>query len=315
MMDLGGVWFLVWFNLFILAMLALDLGVFHRKAHEVSTREAAIWSLVWIGLALSFNVLLYFWQGGTVALEFLTGYIIEKTLSVDNVFVFILIFSYFNVPAAYQHRVLFWGIVGALIMRGVFIATGAVLLAKFDWVMYIFGIFLVLTAMKMAMPHREDVSPENNPLVRLACRVLPVTERYEGERFFVRRGTKLLATPLFLVLIMVESTDLVFALDSIPAIFGVTRDPLIVYSSNVFAILGLRALYFLLAGVLKHFCYLKQGLAVILMFIGVKMLLHNIYYLPVSVSLAVVFGVLAVSILASLAKSAGDRRRERERKA
>lgn len=297
---MGNVWLWVGFNLFVLAMLALDLGVFHRKSHAVSTREAAVWSLVWVGLALTFNAALYFWQGSVVALEFLTGYIIEKSLSVDNIFVFLMIFAYFQVPAAYQHRVLFWGIIGALIMRGLFIAAGAALITKFAWIIYVFGGFLVLTGIKMAMPHKAEVHPENNPFIKLVCRYFPVTERYEGDRFFLRRAGKLMATPLFLVLIMVESTDLIFALDSIPAIFGVTRDPFVVYTSNVFAILGLRALYFLLAGVMNLFCYLKQGLAAILVFIGGKMLIYEFYHLPVSISLAVVFSILTISVLASV---------------
>lgn len=296
--DNLGLW--VGFNLFVLAMLALDLGVFHRKAHAVKTKEAAIWSLVWVGLALTFNLLLYYWQGSVVALEFLTGYLIEKSLSVDNIFVFLMIFAYFQVPAAYQHRVLFWGIIGALIMRGLFIAAGAALITKFAWIIYVFGAFLILTGVKMGMPHKAEVHPENNPFIKLVCRFFPVTEGYVGDRFFLRRAGRLMGTPLLLVLIMVESTDLIFALDSIPAIFGVTRDPFIVYTSNVFAILGLRALYFLLAGVMNLFCYLKQGLAAILVFIGAKMLLYEVYHLPVSISLAVVFGVLAVSVIVSI---------------
>ncbi len=303
-MSFGGLALWVAFNAFVLAMLALDLGVFHRKPREVSTREAAVWSLVWVALAMVFNLALGFWQGRDLALEFLTGYIIEKSLSVDNVFVFVMIFRYFSVPPRYQHRVLYWGIVGALVMRGAFIAAGVTLLARFDWVIYVFGLFLVLTGLKMARSKQSaGPEPEANPVIGFFRRVFPVTDGYRGHRFFVREDRRLFATPLFLVLVMVETTDLVFALDSIPAIFGVTRDPFIVYSSNVFAVLGLRALYFLLAGVMDLFRYLRTGLAVILAFIGLKMLLYDLYHLPVTVSLGVVLGILAVSVSASVLTS------------
>ncbi len=312
-MHFGSAWFWIGFNLFVLAMLALDLGVFHRKAHAVTTKEAALWSAVWVGLALTFNAALYAWQGPVVALEFLTGYLIEKALSVDNIFVFLMIFTYFQVPAAYQHRVLFWGILGALIMRGIFIAAGTALLARFVWTLYVFGAFLVVTGLRMCLAKTEGMHPEANPLVRFFRRLMPVTEGYVEDRFFVRRGGVLFATPLLLVLMVVESTDLVFALDSIPAIFGVTRDPFIVYTSNIFAILGLRALYFLLAGVVDRFRYLKLGLSVILVFIGAKMLLHHLYDMPVTVSLLVVLSVLAVSIIASLIRPVGRISADRER--
>jgi tellurite resistance protein TerC len=303
-MSFGGLALWVAFNAFVLAMLALDLGVFHRKPREVSTREAAVWSLVWVALAMVFNLALGFWQGRDLALEFLTGYIIEKSLSVDNVFVFVMIFRYFSVPPRYQHRVLYWGIVGALVMRGAFIAAGVTLLARFDWVIYVFGLFLVLTGLKMARSKQSaGPEPEANPVIGFFRRVFPVTDGYRGHRFFVREDRRLFATPLFLVLVMVETTDLVFALDSIPAIFGVTRDPFVVYSSNVFAVLGLRALYFLLAGVMDLFRYLRTGLAVILVFIGLKMLLYDLYHLPVTVSLGVVLGILAVSVSASVLTS------------
>ncbi|MEW6032516.1 MAG: TerC family protein [Bacillota bacterium] len=303
-MSFGSLALWVAFNAFVLAMLALDLGVFHRKPREVSTREAAVWSLVWVALAMVFNLALGFWQGRDLALEFLTGYIIEKSLSVDNVFVFVMIFRYFSVPPRYQHRVLYWGIVGALVMRGAFIAAGVTLLARFDWVIYVFGLFLVLTGLKMARSKQSaGPEPEANPVIGFFRRVFPVTDGYRGHRFFVREDRRLFATPLFLVLLMVETTDLVFALDSIPAIFGVTRDPFVVYSSNVFAILGLRALYFLLAGVMDLFRYLRTGLAVILVFIGLKMLLYDLYHLPVTVSLGVVLGILAVSVSASVLTS------------
>lgn len=293
-------WFWVGFNAFVLAMLMLDLGVFHRKAKAVTIKEAGIWSAVWVTLALTFNALVYFWWGPVKAMEFLTGYIIEYSLSVDNMFVFVMIFTYFSVPAEHQHRVLFWGILGALIMRAAFIAIGAALLAKFHWVIYVFGAFLVVTGIKMATAKNNGVEPSENPVVRLVKRLVPMTDRFEGERFFTHQAGKLLATPLFLVLVMVETTDLIFAVDSIPAIFGVTRDPFIVYTSNVFAILGLRSLYFLLAGIVHKFRYLKLGLAVVLTFVGAKMLLTSVYKMPIEISLGVVIGILGVSILASL---------------
>jgi len=307
------VWLWVGFNLFVLAMLALDLGVFHRKAHAVSGREAVIWSVVWISLSLVFNAVIYFFWDRMIpasnytnteaALAFFTGYLIEKSLSVDNIFVFILIFSFFAVPAAYQHRVLFWGILGALIMRGTLIAVGAVLLKEFHWIIYVFGAFLIFTGIRMARHQDEEVQPDKNPVVKLFRRFMPVTTGFEKDKFFVRRAGKLMATPLFLILLIVESTDLVFAVDSIPAIFAVTQEPFIVYTSNVFAILGLRALYFLLANVMDKFQYLKLGLSAVLTFIGVKMVITDLYHIPVGVSLAVVAAILTLSILASLWKA------------
>jgi TerC family integral membrane protein len=288
------------FNLFVLAMLALDLGVFNRKAHAPSLKEAAIWSGVWIALALAFSAGLYIWQGPENGTQFLTGYLIEKSLSVDNIFVFGLIFSTFAVPAAYQHRVLFWGVFGALVMRGVFIALGAALLDAFHWVIYLFGAFLVYTGIRIARHKEQQLHPDKNPLVRLARRVVPITQEYAGPRFFVRRAGRSWATPLLLVLLLIESTDLVFALDSIPAIFAVSSDPFIVYTSNVFAILGLRSLYFVLAGVVRRFRYLSLGLAVVLVFVGVKMLLTDLYHIPSVLSLAVVAAILAAAIVASL---------------
>jgi tellurite resistance protein TerC len=288
------------FNVFVVAMLALDLGVFHRKAHEVKVKEALIWSAVWIALALLFNLGVYFWRGPEVALEFFTGYLIEKSLSVDNIFVFILIFSYFSVPALYQHKVLFWGIIGALIMRAILIAVGATLIAKFHWIIYVFGGFLIVTGVKMALQKSTGIHPEKNPLVRLFKRFMPVTNVYHGERFFVRENGRRFATPLLLVLLIVEFTDLVFAVDSIPAIFAITKDPFIVYTSNVFAILGLRSLYFALAGVMGYFHYLKIGLALVLVFVGAKMMLVDIYKIPIGLSLSVVAGILLLSVLASL---------------
>jgi tellurite resistance protein TerC len=281
------VWLWIGFNLFVLLMLALDLGVFHRKSHTVSTRMMP-------GSTYS---------NSEAALAFLTGYLIEKSLSVDNIFVFILIFAFFSVPAAYQHRVLFWGILGALVMRGILIAVGAALLKEFHWVIYLFGGFLIFTGIRMALHRDEEIHPEHNPVVKFFRRFMPVTKNFEGDKFFVRHAGKLMATPLFLILLVVESTDLVFAVDSIPAIFAVTEDPFIVYTSNVFAILGLRALYFLLANVMNKFQYLKLGLSAVLTFIGVKMVITDIYKIPTVVSLGVVASLLAISILASLWKA------------
>ena len=313
MMFEGQIWLWIGFNLFVLAMLALDLGVFHRKSHAVSTKEAIIWSVVWISLSLVFNAVIYFfwdrmmpassYTNSEAALAFFTGYLIEKSLSVDNIFVFILIFSFFAVPAAYQHRVLFWGILGALIMRGTLIAVGAVLLEKFHWIIYIFGAFLIFTGIRMARHQDEEVQPDKNPVVKFFRRFMPVTENFEADKFFIRRAGTLMATPLFLILLIVESTDLVFAVDSIPAIFAVTREPFIVYTSNVFAILGLRALYFLLANVMDKFQYLKFGLSAVLTFIGVKMVIVDLYHIPVGISLIVVASILTISIVASLWKS------------
>jgi tellurite resistance protein TerC len=303
-------WIWVAFNLFVLAMLALDLGVFHRHAHTVSVREAAVWSVVWISLAMLFNVGLYFlWErispnstynNGEAALAFFTGYLIEKSLSVDNIFVFVLIFSYFAVPAKYQHRVLFWGIIGALLMRGIMIGVGAALIKEFHWIIYVFGAFLIFTGIRMLRAGNEELHPEQNPVIRLARRIVPVTQDYQGDRFFVRHAGKLMATPLFLVLLMVETTDLIFAVDSIPAIFAVTQDPFLVYTSNVFAILGLRSLYFVLAGVIHKFHYLKIGLAIVLSFVGVKMLLIDVFKIPTFVSLLVIATILTFSVVASL---------------
>jgi tellurite resistance protein TerC len=310
------IWLWIGFNIFVLALLALDLGVFHRKSHAVSGKEALTWSLVWISLSLVFNVVIYFfwdrmapnstYTNSEAALAFFTGYLIEKSLSVDNIFVFILIFSFFAVPAAYQYRVLFWGILGALIMRGTLIAVGAALLHEFHWIIYVFGAFLIFTGIRMAWHHDENVQPDKNPVVKFFRRFMPVTENFEKDQFFVRRAGRLFATPLFLILLVVESTDLIFAVDSIPAIFAVTQDPFIVYTSNVFAILGLRALYFLLANVMDKFQYLKFGLSAVLIFIGVKMVIVDFYKIPVGVSLGVVAGILTISILASLWKAKGS---------
>jgi len=288
------------FNIAVVAMLALDLVVFHRKAHEVSLKEASIWSVVWIVLALIFNLWVYYLWGEEKALQFFTGYLIEKSLSVDNLFVFLMIFSYFSVPAMYQHRVLFWGIVGALVLRAIFIGLGAALLNSFHWMIYLFGGFLVVTALRMLMVESDKVEPEKYAPVRAVRRFMNVTSDYHGQRFFVRQDGRLWATPLFLVLVVIETTDVIFAVDSIPAIFAITTDPFIVYTSNVFAIFGLRALYFLLAGVMGMFRYLKPALAVILGFVGGKMMIMDFYKIPIEVSLGVIALILAVSILASM---------------
>ena len=302
-MFVGAVWPWIGFNLFVLAMLAIDLGVFHRKAHSVSLKEASIWSVVWITLALIFNAGLYFLSGTEPALQFFTGWLIEKSLSVDNIFIFVLLFTYFRVPAAYQHRVLFWGILGALVMRGILIAVGAVLLEEFHWILYLFGVFLIFTGIRMGLQKETEVHPERNPLLKLVRRIVPVTDDYEYDRFAVRRAGQFMVTPLLLVLLIIESTDLIFAVDSIPAVFAVTGDPFIVYTSNVFAILGLRSLYFVFANVIDKFYYLKLGLAVILSYVGVKMVLADIYPIPTFLSLAIIALVLALAIVASVIRA------------
>ena len=288
------------FTVFVLGLLALDLGVFHRKAHAVSTREALTWSVVWISLALLFNAGVYHWFGAERGLEFLAGFLIEKALAVDNIFVFVVIFSYFSVPAALQHKVLFWGILGALVMRAVFIFLGAALLQHFHWIMYVFGAFLVLTGVKLFKQNETDIHPERNLLFRLFIRFVPALPAYRGDRFFVHQSGRWYATPLLFVLVSVEATDLVFAIDSIPAIFAVTSDPFIVYTSNIFAILGLRSLYFLLAGVIHQFYYLKTGLAFVLAFVGVKMMIVDLYKVPIGASLAVIALIIGGAIAASL---------------
>ena len=297
-------WLWIGFNVFVLAMLALDLLVFHRKAHEVHVREATIWSVVWIALALAFGAGVYAFMGRQAGLQYFAGYVIEKALSVDNIFVFVLIFSVFRVPSAFQHRILFWGIIGALVMRGAMIAAGAYLIEQFHWVLYLFGAFLVFTGIRMATHGEHDLDPGGHPVIRLVRRLFPVTTDYHGQKFFVRQEAagqrRLFATPLFVVLVLVETTDLIFAVDSIPAIFAVTQDPFIVYSSNVFAILGLRALYFLLADVVHRFHYLRLGLAMVLVFVGTKMLAADIYPVPVGVSLAIVLSLLGLAVAASI---------------
>ena len=294
------IWFWVGFIAFVLAMLALDLGVFNKNPHVVKAREAAIMTGMWVSLALLFAAGLAYFADPQTALTFLTGYVIEESLSVDNIFVIVLIFQYFAVPPKYQHRVLFWGILGALIMRGVFIGVGAALLARFEWIIYIFGALLVITGVRMAVKQDEEFDGEQNPVVRFVRRFLPVTSEYHGKHFLVMQDGKRFATPLLLVLVLVEATDLIFAIDSIPAIFGITRDPFIVFTSNIFAVMGLRSLFFLLASVVTKFHLLKYGLAVILTFVGAKMLLEHWVHIPIMLSLGIVVGVLAASIVASL---------------
>jgi tellurite resistance protein TerC len=287
------------FGVVVIAMLAIDLGVFHRKAHAVSVKEAATWSLVWISLALAFNVFVYVRFGADKALEFFQAYLIEKALSVDNLFVFLAAFSYFAVPAHLQHRVLFWGILGALITRGIFIALGAALLATFHWVMYVFGAILIITAVRLMFGPEEEIHPERNPVIKVFRRFVPITAEYEGPKFIVKRDGRRLATPLLLVLVVIEASDVVFAVDSIPAVFAVTRDVFIVYTSNIFAIFGLRALCFLVASLVQRLHYLKPGLALVLAFVGVKMIVADHFPISDVVSLSVVGGILLFSALAS----------------
>jgi tellurite resistance protein TerC len=298
------VWPWVVFSAIVAVLLAVDLGIFNRKAHVVGVKEAARWSVLVVLLAAAFNWGIFHFEGRGAGLEFMTGYLIEMALSVDNIFVFVLIFAYFKVPPKYQHRVLFWGVIGALVMRGTMIGAGAFLISRFQWIMYVFGAFLVFTGIRMATQDDMEIEPESNPVLRLMRRVLPVSPRYDGQRFFTKdssRTGRRIATPLFVVLILVETTDLIFAVDSIPAIFAVTRDPFLVYTSNVFAILGLRSMYFLLAGVIDKFHYLKLGLSAVLVFIGGKMLAMYFHvHVPTHVSLLVVGALLGLSVAASL---------------
>lgn len=298
------------FATIILIMLALDLGVFNRKAHSIKPREALLTSLLWIGVSLAFNAYIYYTLGADKGLEFLTGYLIEKSLSVDNIFVFVVIFTYFRTAEELQHKVLFWGILGALVMRGILIAVGSALIHQFEWIIYVFGAFLIYTAFKLATQNESAVHPEHNPVVNLFRRVMPVAKEYQGAQFFTRASGKLAATPLMIVLLVVETTDLIFALDSIPAIFAITTDPFIVYTSNVFAILGLRAMYFLLAGAIGTFRYLKLGLALVLGFVGVKMIIGALdLSIPIAISLVVIAVILSASIAASLLANRRDARR------
>lgn len=302
--------FWVVFNAFVLLMLVLDLGIFHRKSHVVHFKEAIGWTFVWISLAGMFALLLYFFghhlvphparPNSDLTLEFVTGYLIEESLSVDNLFVFLLIFRYFGVERSYQHSVLFWGIIGALVMRAGFIIAGVTLINRVHWIIYVFGAFLVYTGIRLFRQEEASVHPEHNPVLKIFRRFMPVTQHYQGKSFFIRQGTRWIATPLAVVLIVVETTDVMFATDSIPAILAITRDPFIVYTSNVFAILGLRSLYFALAGMMEIFHYLHYGLSVILIFIGVKMLGSEFFAIPIGVALSVVGGVLVISVIASL---------------
>ncbi|HEU4511306.1 MAG TPA: TerC family protein [Pyrinomonadaceae bacterium] len=301
MQTLSSTWLWVGFSLFILTMLSLDLGLFNRKAHTIKYKEAWIWSAAWVTLASIFAALVFYYQGSVRGFEFVTGYLIELSLSVDNLFVFLLIFSYFKVPAQFQHRVLFWGVMGALIMRLTMIFIGAALISRFHWIIYIFGAFLVYTGIKMFKHDEIDIHPDQNPVVRFVTRFLPIARHYDGEKFFTTIDGKRTGTLLLLVLIVVEVTDLVFAVDSIPAIFAITKDTFIVYTSNVFAILGLRSMYFLLAGVVEKFRYLRTGLAIVLTFIGIKMLVTAVgFHIPIQFSLIFVALVLVGSVVASL---------------
>jgi len=304
-MDQSTLW--IAFNVFVIAMLVIDLGIFHRKAHDVSVKEALTWTGVWIALAFCFNVFVYYYFGEKQAFEFLTGYVIEKSLSVDNIFVMVLIFSFFKVPNKYQHKVLFWGILGALVMRVAFIVSGVELIQRFHWLIYIFGAFLVITGIRIVTSGDLQLEPDKNPVVRIAKKLFRITPDFEGDKFFVKKDSLLYATPLFLVVLVVEFTDLIFAVDSIPAILAITNDSFIVYTSNVFAILGLRSLYFALAGIEKYFTYLKYGLSVILVFVGLKMVISDIYKVPIEISLAFIVMTLSVSVLASMVLQAQER--------
>ncbi len=292
----------VWigFNLFVALMLTLDLGVFHKKAHTIGFKESILWTVLWITLALTFNAGIYFWMSKEAAVEFFTGYVIEKSLSVDNIFVILMIFNFFRIENKYQHKVLFWGIIGALVMRAVFIFAGVALLERYHWIMYVFGGVLVLSGIKMALPQKEMVALDENIVLKTIKKFVPFTHESEGANFFVKKDKKRFATPLFATLLMVETTDLIFAIDSIPAVLAVSSDPFIVYTSNVFAILGLRSLYFAIAGLCVLFHHLKYGLSLILLFVGAKMLLVDVFKIPTFVALAVILGILALSILASV---------------
>lgn len=291
---------LLFFNLFILAMLLVDLGVAQRREHFPTMKEAIAWSALWIILALLFGLFVWSERGGSKALEYFTGYLVEEALSVDNVFVFIIIFSYFAVPHSSHHKVLFWGVLSAIVLRALFIVLGAALVARFHWILYLLGAFLVFTAAKLALQKEAEVHPERNPLLNLARRIFPLTPNYEGGKFFIRRDGRKYITPLFLVLLMIETTDIAFATDSIPAIFAITRDTFIIYTSNIFAVLGLRSLYFVVAGFMKDFRYLKYGLSVVLAFIGIKMLVEPWIGIPILASLMIIFGIIAISVVASL---------------
>lgn len=292
-------YFWIGFNIFVLLMLALDLGIFHRKTHAISVKEALIWSGVWIALALLFNVVIYITKGPQTALAFFSGYLIEKSLSIDNIFVFLMIFIYFDIPARFQHKILFWGILAALVMRAIFIAMGIALIQEFHWIIYIFGGILILTGIKMGVHGNQKIDLDQNPVIKLCQKYLPLINLPDDERFFVRHNGRLFVTPLFIVLILINVMDIIFAVDSVPAVFSVTLDPFIVYSSNVFAILGLRALYFALAGIMPLFVYLNYGLSAILVFVGIKMLLQDIYHIPTVVALGCITSILFIAIFMS----------------
>ncbi|MCU7505238.1 MAG: TerC family protein [Ignavibacteria bacterium] len=304
-MEFSMEWIL--FLVFVLIMLFLDLGVFHKTSHVVKVKEALIWSAVWIGLALLFNLGIYFWKGEQKALEFFTGYLIEKSLSVDNIFIFVLVFSFFKVPPLYQHKVLFWGIFGALVMRVIFIFAGVALIEQFHWIIYVFGVFLIYTGIRMISEKDKEIHPEKNPVLKLAQKYIRVLPSFEEDKFFVKRNSLTYATPLFIVLLFIETTDLIFAVDSIPAILAISSDPFIVFTSNVFAILGLRSLYFALAGIIEKFVYLSYGLALILMFVGLKMLLTDVFHIPIGISLGVIALILTASIVLSLRRTKGTK--------
>lgn len=293
-------WIWIAFNLFVIVMLYIDLRVFNRDAHEISVKEALIWSAVWIGISLLFGVGIYLWQGSEAGLAFFTGYLIEKSLSVDNIFVFLMIFSYFGIAAKYQRRILTWGILGAIVLRAIFILAGVAILEAFHWMLYVFGAFLIFTAIRMVVQDEEAVDPTQNPIIKLVKRFIPVTDEFDGEKFFTEKAGQRVATPLFVALIMIEISDVIFAVDSIPAILAITTEPFLVYSSNILAILGLRALYFALAGVMDMFHYLQYGLAIILGFVGIKMLLSDIWHMPTALALGVIAVVLIGSVVASL---------------
>jgi tellurite resistance protein TerC len=290
------------FNLLVIALLLLDLFVFNRKDHEIKIKEALAWSAFWIILALTFGWVIYLWRGQASSLEYFAGYLVEKSLSADNVFVFIMIFSYFHIPKMYQHKILFWGIVGALVMRGIFIFLGVALIAKFHWLLYILGLFLIYLGLKIIFRKETEIHPEKNPVLRLFHKIMPFSQEHDGGSFFVRRHGKLCATPLFVALLVVETTDVIFAVDSIPAVMAITLDPFIIYTSNVFAILGLRALYFALAGLMSVFSYLHYGIGIILTYVGVKMLISKWYAIPVGISLGIIGLILLSAVLLSIIK-------------
>lgn len=293
------VWWII-FVLFILAMLALDLGVFNRRAHVIKVKEALWWTLFWVSLAMCFCLGIYYFRGQEKALEFLAAYLIEESLSIDNLFVFLLIFNYFGIPTQYEHKALFWGILGALVLRAVFIIAGVALIAKFHWVIYVFGVFLIITAIKIVFEKDKEIHPEKNPVLKLLHRIMPVDSGFNGGKFFLKREGRWVATPMFAVVLLLETTDVIFAVDSIPAVLAISADPFIVYTSNVFAILGLRSLFFAISGIMRLFHYLHYGLAIVLSFVGIKMLLSNIYKIPIIVSLGIIAATVALSIVASM---------------